>query len=84
MFPEVLYELFRDMPRQGPASNECTRRAYEHLSNLPKQPQILDIGCGSGMQTLELARISSGQVTALDKLPAFSRCAGRECPSQRG
>jgi len=71
MFPEVLYELFRDMPRQGPGSNECTRKAYERLSNLPKQPRILDIGCGSGMQTLELAKISGGQVTALDNYQPF-------------
>jgi ubiquinone/menaquinone biosynthesis C-methylase UbiE len=71
MFPEVLYELFRDMPRQGPGSNEYTRRAYEYLPNLPKQPRILDIGCGSGMQTLELARISGGQVIALDNYQPF-------------
>ena len=56
MFPEVLYELFRDMPRQGPGSNECTRKAFKRLSHLPKQPHILDIGCGSGMQTPELAK----------------------------
>jgi SAM-dependent methyltransferase len=71
MLPEVLYELFRDMPRQGPGSNECTRKAYERLSSLPEQPRILDIGCGSGMQTLELARISSGRVTALDNYQPF-------------
>lgn len=71
MFPEVLYELFRDMPRQGPGSNECTRKAFKRLSHLPKQPHILDIGCGSGMQTLELARISGGQITALDNYQLF-------------
>ena len=71
MLPEVLYELFRDMPRQGPGSNEHTRKAYQCLLNLPKQPRILDIGCGSGMQTLELAKISGGQVTALDNYQPF-------------
>jgi len=59
------------MPRQGPGSNEYTRKAFDCLSNLSKQPYILDIGCGSGMQTLELARISGGQITALDNFQPF-------------
>ena len=34
MFPDVLYELFSNMPRQGPGSNECTRKAYHLIPNL--------------------------------------------------
>ena len=71
MFPEVFYELFRGMPRQGPGNNRYTRQAYELLSGLPLQPRILDIGCGTGMQTLELAKISGGHVTALDNYQPF-------------
>jgi SAM-dependent methyltransferase len=71
VFPEVLYELFRDMPRQGPGDNYHTRKAYEMLPGLPGRPRILDIGCGSGMQTLELARLSGGQVTGLDNHQYF-------------
>jgi SAM-dependent methyltransferase len=35
---------------------------------LPKQekPRILDIGCGSGVPTLELARLSQGEVIGID------------------
>jgi ubiquinone/menaquinone biosynthesis C-methylase UbiE len=66
MFPEILYELFSSNPRQGPGSNECTRKAYRMCNNLPQKPEILDIGCGSGTPTLELARISAGTITALD------------------
>ncbi len=66
MVSEFMYELFSDIPRQGPGSDECTRKAYELLSDLPPQPNILDVGCGSGMQTLELARVSEGQITAVD------------------
>jgi SAM-dependent methyltransferase len=35
------------------------------------QPRILDIGCGPGMQTLELARISDGRITAVDTHQPF-------------
>ncbi len=37
------------------------------LANLPPRPQILDIGCGSGMQTVELARACrDARITAVD------------------
>jgi ubiquinone/menaquinone biosynthesis C-methylase UbiE len=71
MFPDVLYELFSDMPRQGPGSNKYTRKAYHLIQSLPPQPHILDVGCGAGMQTLELARISNGKVTAVDNYRPF-------------
>lgn len=45
--------------------NKFTRKAFEMLPKLDK-PRILDIGCGSGVATMELARLSDGQITALD------------------
>ena len=33
--------------------------------------RILDIGCGPGMQTLELARLSKGTIIALDTYQPF-------------
>ncbi len=42
-----------------------TRKAFEMLPKM-ERPRILDIGCGSGIPTLELARISGGQVIAID------------------
>jgi ubiquinone/menaquinone biosynthesis C-methylase UbiE len=71
MISEFFYELFSEIPRQGPGSNEYTRKAYMSLPHLVPQPDILDVGCGSGMQTLELARISEGQITALDNYRPF-------------
>ena len=68
---DLLYELFSDMPRQGPGSNEETRRAWAALTGLPPAPAILDVGCGSGTQTLELARLSHGRITALDSHQPF-------------
>jgi ubiquinone/menaquinone biosynthesis C-methylase UbiE len=42
-----------------------TRRAFQLLPALDR-PSILDIGCGSGVPTMELASLSNGQITALD------------------
>lgn len=61
-----MYELFEGLPRQGPGNNAATRRAWAHLGTVPPSPMLLDIGCGSGMQTLELARLTAGQIVALD------------------
>ena len=42
-----------------------TRKAFLRLPRLEK-PRILDIGCGSGVPTIELARLSNGTVTGID------------------
>ena len=42
-----------------------TRKAFRMLPKLNK-PRILDIGCGSGMPTMELARLSDGEIVGLD------------------
>ena len=42
-----------------------TRLAYRRLPLL-EQPRILDIGCGPGQQTMELASLSGGEVVGID------------------
>jgi ubiquinone/menaquinone biosynthesis C-methylase UbiE len=62
-----IFTMHEGLPRQGPGSNECTRKAFFMLNNLPDKPEILDIGCGAGMQTIELARICPDcRITAVD------------------
>ncbi len=63
---EILFEIFENLPREGPGDSESTRKAYSLLKNLPFNPKILDLGCGSGAQTVELAKISEGNIQALD------------------
>jgi ubiquinone/menaquinone biosynthesis C-methylase UbiE len=48
-------------------ANLCkyTRQAFHLLPELNK-PRILDIGCGAGVPTMELAGLSSGQITGVD------------------
>ena len=42
-----------------------TRKAFQMLPKLEK-PSILDIGSGSGLLTLELARLSEGEIIGID------------------
>lgn len=57
--PEIFWEVHSGLPREGPGDNKSTRKAYMMLGDLPENPRILDIGCGPGMQTVELAKLSS-------------------------
>jgi ubiquinone/menaquinone biosynthesis C-methylase UbiE len=68
---EYFYELYETLPRGGPGDNASTRRAFRNIPEFSKPPLILDIGCGPGMQTIELARISNGKIIALDNHQAF-------------
>ena len=45
--------------------NKYTRKAFKMLPNLEK-PRILDIGCGSGVPTIELAKLSDGEIIGID------------------
>ena len=64
---DLLYEIHSNNPREGPGNNESTEKAFSFVKDhIPSNPKILDIGCGPGFQTLELARISKGTVTAVD------------------
>ena len=58
-------ELHRDLPPWGSGRTQYTRRAFEMLPSI-ERPRILDIGCGRGEPTLELAALSDGTVTGLD------------------
>jgi ubiquinone/menaquinone biosynthesis C-methylase UbiE len=69
--PEIFWEIHSGLPREGPGGNLSTRRAYLMLKELPKNPRILDVGCGPGMQTIELAKLSNGQIDALDNHQPF-------------
>ena len=78
----IFFDLHRDIPREGPGDNASTCKAFSLLTGLPPQSHILDIGCGPGMQTIELAKISAGSILAVDThqpfLDELARRAARE------
>ena len=63
---QVMGDLYGSLPRQGPGSPASTRRAFSLLGPLPGRPLVLDVGCGTGAQTMELARLTEGHIVALD------------------
>lgn len=58
-----LYRLQKDLIRHN--FFKYLRRAYENIPPIEK-PNILDIGCGTGVPTLELLEISGGAITGID------------------
>jgi ubiquinone/menaquinone biosynthesis C-methylase UbiE len=64
--PDVFWKIHSNLPREGPGDNESTTKAYQMLKDLPKTPRIIDIACGPGMQTIQLAKLSGSKIVAVD------------------
>ena len=67
-----LIEVFLPLKRQGPGSEIETLMALG-LTGLDtsKEVQVLDIGSGTGVQTLTLAKALKGTIHAVDLIPEF-------------
>jgi SAM-dependent methyltransferase len=63
---DLFFEIHQGLPTEAPGSDEATLEALSHVPDLPSRPRILDVGCGPGRQTLALARVTGGHVTAVD------------------
>lgn len=67
----LICEFFSNMERQGPGSPEVTLKALSFIDNLTDKSRIVDLGCGTGGQTIVLAQHAPGHITALDLFPDF-------------
>ena len=69
---ELIIDLHKSSERQGPGSETDTLRALEFM-DLPKDKnlKIADIGCGSGGQTITLAKNTTSEITAVDLFTPF-------------
>lgn len=74
----LFFELFSGLPRQGPGSAADTRRALRLVPDVGPQTRILDIGCGTGGQTLVLAASSPARIVAIDTHPPFIDALNRK------
>jgi ubiquinone/menaquinone biosynthesis C-methylase UbiE len=68
---EFFYYIFCKLPRQGPGCTGATKKAWSYLPALPKDAKILDVGCGTGAQTRDLAKLSTSTITAMDNYQPF-------------
>jgi len=75
---QVFFDIHDDIPRGGPGSRASTGRAFGMLDQLRESPVILDIGCGPGRQTLDLAGLSGGSIIAVDNHEAFLKRLSEE------
>jgi len=62
MTKETILQIDKDLLREG--LSKYTRKAFHMLPKL--KPRVLDVGCGSGVPTMELARLSDGHIVGLD------------------
>lgn len=82
-FWPIFFELYESLPRQGPGNRACAERALACCRELPPAPAVLDLGCGVGGQTLQLAELTAGNIVALDShAPSIERL--QETVKERG
>jgi len=73
-FWEIFFEVYENLPRQGPGNRTCATRALGLCGELRECPEVLDLGCGVGGQTLQLAELTSGSIVAIDShAPSIER-----------
>jgi len=66
MMSAAFWLLHESLAREAPGSEASTRNAIQRLPPLPAAPQVLDVGCGPGAQTLVLADTLRTRVAAID------------------
>jgi cyclopropane fatty-acyl-phospholipid synthase-like methyltransferase len=63
----LFFEIFnRELPRQGPGDTASTLKALALVRGVGRTSRVLDVGCGTGPQTLTLAQHSGANVIAVD------------------
>ncbi len=66
---ELFFEIHSGLTREGPGCNSSTREAFSKISKMPHATSLLDVGCGPGIQSLELSTLlekAGGRITATD------------------
>ena len=67
----LICKYYSLLERQGPGSPEITIKALSFIENLTDNSRIVDLGCGTGGQTMVLAQHAPGHITGIDLFPTF-------------
>jgi ubiquinone/menaquinone biosynthesis C-methylase UbiE len=68
----VFFDVHSGLPREGPGNRDCTARALALARPLPEWPRVLDVACGPGMQTMDLAALlPDAGIVAVDSHAPF-------------
>ena len=67
----LICEYFSNVKRQGPGSPEITIKALSFIDNISNESHIVDLGCGTGGQTMVLAEHTTCKITGIDLFPKF-------------
>ena len=78
----LFFEMFTGLPRQGPGDAESTRRALSLVPGVGTGTRVLDVGCGTGSQTLTIVQHSPASVVAIDLHPPFIEELNREAAAR--
>jgi ubiquinone/menaquinone biosynthesis C-methylase UbiE len=74
----LFFEIFNgELPRQGPGDDKSALKALALVPSRGAEGRVLDLGCGTGPQTLVLARHSAGRITAIDSHAPFVEVLNR-------
>lgn len=65
----IFFEVYEHLPLQEPGNRSCAARALDLCRGLRASTKSLDLGCGVGGQTLQLAELTSGSIVAMDSHP---------------
>ncbi len=79
---DIYHEIHEGLGEASSIGLSFTQQAFQMLPEL-EYPRILDIGCGQGRATLELARLSGGQVVGLDIDQAALEVLSRRIEEER-
>ena len=67
----MLIETHIGLERQGPGSPEMTAKAISFLDDQSQISRTVDMGCGTGGQTMVLAKNIPGDIIGVDLCPGF-------------
>ncbi len=63
----AFFDVHDGLPREGPGDHDSTARAIALARHVSPCKRILDVACGPGMQTMDLARLlPDADITAVD------------------